>query len=268
LAQIFFCHIGSPLRSEFSVREDDLANTQISISESSDQYLCARMVDGKRHITVDIAVGTHDALLRRGIRLPRIGMELAYKKSDSSQVLYIAFDRRFRLAYAAEYRISRRFADAVRLLDRIGFATSLVAYDPLVRVGTLETTGARRLPEVCVTRSTRCDDVNEGIAASVVATDRCTDLALPLAACYRMRRAYRLGEWLNWLFVVLALFASLTAVCLGGAWLLGSISLMLYQVLCTASSALLAAAVVNHRPDKQKGEAAKPHVPTPDAGKR
>jgi hypothetical protein len=233
------------------------------------------MVDRKRHISVDISVGTHDALLRRGIRLPKIGMERAYKKSDASEVLYIAFDRRFRLAYAAEYRVSKSFADAAFLLDRIGYAVSLVAYDPLVRVGTLEATGTRRLPTVRVTRSTRCDEISDGVSASVVATDRCTDLALPLSACYLMRRAYRLGEWLTWLLMALTLLASLTAVCLDGAWLLGSTTLMLYQVLCTVLSAVLTVAVVNRRSesyifraDTQKGKTVKTDSPAPSDEKR
>ena len=214
-------------------------------------------------------MGTHDALLHRGVRLPKIGMERAYKKTDASEVLYLAFDHRFRLAYAAEYRVSKRFADAVSLLDRMGYASSLIACDPLVGAGSLEVKGARRLPAVQVARSTRHDEVSDGAGGAVIATDRSTDLAFPLAACHLMRRAYRLGEWLTWLGMVILLLASMTAVYLGGTWLLGSATLMLWQMLCAVVTAVLTLVVINRRTmglvahaDKQKENHSKTAPPT------
>ncbi len=187
---------------------------------------------------VEVLLGTHDALVRRGVRLPKASMEQAYKKSGASRVLYLAFDRRFHLAYAAEYRPTRAFAHAVATLADTDRRVALYTYDPTLTPSVLDTPRMRALPRVELLRPAYVETRRGARSAALVCTEQATDIVLPLVAARSVRRGYTIASILSWVAFVGSVCLCGVAAWQGGMWLLSSATVTGWQILWS----LLAAA--------------------------
>lgn len=183
-------------------REDELAAIRAELTESGEQFLRLYMTDTRTHSTVEVMAGSHEALSSRGIRLPGKENESNYRKTDSSQVLYVAFDRRFGFACAAEYRLTGAFAHTVHMLHESDCAVSLISYDPLVTPATLAPSWAKRLPSIGLIRPDRIEALYEQKSSGIVATNQGLTLCGGYVACRRMKSSYRLGALWSWLSLI------------------------------------------------------------------
>ena len=245
MAALTFSLMDSPLASEGGLSREDTEGYRLEVAEQGVGYARLYLTDNRTDTAVEVMMGTHDALVRRGIRLPKINMEDRYKKSRDSHVIYLAFDRRFHLAYAVEYRADSRFAAEVYELNAAGHRVSLCSYDPFVRTSNPclssflgEADVGLLTPDVVeLKRNTR--------AGGLVATGRCTDLLYPFKACRRIRLSYRLARLIAWLNipVTLGLTVLLSYLNLGG--LMTAATVVLWQMLLLGGVILVDLLCVN-----------------------
>ena len=205
MARRLFALIGSPLAGEDNkLRAQDLKDIHLEISEADETCLRLYMVDHQRERSCEILMGTHEALLRRGIRLPREHMEESYKNTKDSRVIYLAFDRKFRLAYAAKYLPRRSFAGTVPVLDGLGHVLSVVSYDPLVTEDILTPACPADVPDIQLIRPDHIHTERERRSCGIAATGRAVDVTYPLQACRRIRKAEFAGLYLACMLIALA----------------------------------------------------------------
>ena len=247
MADATFRLLGNALAVEPVLRDGDIDHFRIEISETDEQYLRLYLVDTEKNSTTEIMMGSHSALTRRGIRLPKISMEQRYKKSEGSHVLYLAFNRRFHLAYALEYRVSHAFANAALELTAMGCRVALASYDPMVSRDTACIARLRKTIPVEILRPVGFESVRRSRSGALIATGRSTDLVLPLHACRAMGRAYRRASLLQWLSLPVGLALVVLAVCLGSVGLLTSATVALWQILLSGVTIWVALASVKRR---------------------
>ena len=187
---------------------DDVDGYGVEIAESSDGFVRLYLIDDVRREATEVMMGTHDGLTRHGVRLPKANMERVYKRTERSQVVYIAFDGQFRLAYAVEYRTKRSFISGINCLSEMGIGSSVASCDPLVKNGSMmiPQSGGGMMP-VGVVRPTRADGTHRVRESGVIATGRAMNLAYPLMACRRVKRARRLGVLTSVLSTVMSFVA-------------------------------------------------------------
>ncbi len=240
MAAHVFRLLGGPLAADVPANGADADAIYAEIAEVEEHYIRLYLIDERvgRRAATEVMLGTHEALVRRGVRLPKAGMEQSYKKSEDSRVVYLAFDRRFRLAYAVEYRAGRTFVRTARRLAKLGHAISLYTYDPLVTADLLDIPPLQRLPRVEIRRPDCLETLRTARSAGVVATGRSLDLLHPYAACHRMKRAYRLAHVGAWLCLLGGFALSVLAVLYDGGRILSSATVAAGQLL---SAALMAA---------------------------
>jgi hypothetical protein len=210
---------------------------RIDLSEQGEGFIRFHLTDRESEQAVEVLAGTHEALVKRGVRLPKKTMEETYKKSPDSHVLYLAFNRHFHMAYASEYRVGSTFGAVAEALTALGCGVSLSSYDPMTDPDMKDLLYLRRHTAVDVVRPASHEAVRKTRSSGLVATARATDLIHPFAACRRMRRITRLSHLLCWLGIAVSLGITVLAVSLGQSHLLSSAYAVLWQVL----SALLAA---------------------------
>ncbi len=246
LAAYLLLSVHSPLAEGMPVAGYDPNAIFVEVAERADHYIRFYLTDDRRPDlgTVEMILGSHEALVRRGIRLPKISMERVYKKSEDSEVVYLAIDRKFRLAFAAEYRVRRSFATTLEALRALGHTVSVQSYDPLVTqalLGDPAAEGIRLLapPHLEGERLSR--------ASGVVATGRPSDLVYPIAACHGMRKAYRIAACLAWSSVGVGVLVPVISMLLGEFTILSSATVMLWQVLTALSAVLVSLITVNRR---------------------
>ena len=195
MARRLFALLGSPLAGEDNkLRPRDLKGIHLEIAEVDEHCLRLYMVDTPRETACEILMGTHEALLRRGIRLPREHMEQKYKKTGDSRVIYLAFDRKFRLAYAAKYMPRRSFANALPVLEQLGHNLSVVSFDPLVTPDVLATACTPEVPHIGLSRPDHMVEEQDSRSCGLMATGRAVDITYPLLACRRIKKAEILGR--------------------------------------------------------------------------
>lgn len=233
--------------TEMPVRQEDLDNIRVELAESGEQFLRLYMTDTRRDETVEVMAGTHEALTQQGIALPSVSREASFRKTANAQVMYLAFDRRFRMACAVEYRLQLSFTRAVRKLDSLGCRVSLVSYDPLVSPSSLSSPGASPLPPLELIHPRQYSELYALRSGGLIASEKGTDIFLPYMACHRMRKAFSRGALLSWLALPLS-----AAVCLllslqgvDGATL--SAFAVLWQLLLGGLSALSVALTVTRQ---------------------
>ena len=192
-------------------------------------------------------MGSHDALTRRGIRLPKRAMESVYRKSEDSHVLYLAFNGRFRVAYAAEYRPSPAVSDTLSRLTACGMRPVMVSYDPMLTSSMLMESRFAPLGNVEVVRPDYTDVQSTLCSSGVVATHGSCDLVYPLVACRRMHTCNRLSHALAWLGYAAVSALALVAVLTGGKDCINTVTAVLAQVLLVALFTLVSWLVV-YRP--------------------
>ena len=231
MADAVFRLLNTPLAVDPVLREEGTDHYRIEISETDEQYLRLYLVDTGTDSATEVMMGSHSALTRRGIRLPKISMEQRYKKSEGSHVLYLAFNRQFHLAYAVEYRVGRTFGRAVAALCDLGCEVSLASYDPLVGPETEGISRLRKKTPLEILRPVGHEAVRRSRSAGMIATGRSLDLLLPLNACRAMLSAYKGAHLLQWLGLPVAVALPVLAVCLDGVGLLTSAAVALWQTL-------------------------------------
>ncbi len=230
-ASRLFRLLHSPMAVEPGLREDDLSGLHAEIAESGEGYIRLYMIHREKGESVEVIAGSHEALTAHGIRLPKITMERRYKKTPESHVLYIAFDRKFRLAYAAEYHMDRGFVRAARRLASLGYRVTVETYDPMVRQDMLSRSRAHGLPPITLVRPPYLETARKARSSGVVVTGKSTDLCYPLAACHGAKKLWRRAHVLSWIGLAVGFAASMIAITLGQVPLLATATVAAWQLL-------------------------------------
>ena len=228
-----------PLWVESPLNEDAPDGLCVEVAETEEGYVRLFLIDSEKGETDEIMMGFREPLARRGIRLPKASMERVYKRTEESRVIYLAFDRQFRIAYAVEYRVGQTFARAVEKLASLGDTAALMTYDPLVGPGLLKQETFKKLPAVELLRPDYVEPVLDARSGGLIATGRSLDLLYPYAACHRMRRVYRLFHLVSWLAIAASTALSLLTVLAGRADILSSAAVTVWQILLTAFTSVM-----------------------------
>jgi hypothetical protein len=228
-----------PLWIESPLGEDAADGLCVEVAETEEGYVRLYFIDSEKGETTEVMMGFRDPLARKGIRLPKASMEKVYKKDEKSHVIYLAFDRCFRIAYAVEYRVGQTFARAVEKLASLGDTAALVTYDPLTNSTLLKQEPFQKLPAVELLRPDYVEPVRDARSGGVIATGRSLDLLYPYAACHRMRRVHRMFHLVSWLTIAAATALSLLTVLVGRADILSSAAVTVWQILLTAFTAIM-----------------------------
>ncbi len=234
-----------PLWNESPLGEDDPTGLCLEVAESGEGFVRLYLVDLTRNETVEVMMGSHADLSRRGIRLPKLAMEKTYKKSESSQVVYLAFDGRFRLAYSVEYRVGKTFARAVEKLASLGDTAALSTYDPLVDASLLNVESLKDQPAVGILRPSYVESLRASRSGGVIATGRSLDLLYPYAACRRMKGVYSTFHAVSWICLLIGAGLTTLAVCLGYGGTLSAASVTAWQMLLSVSAVAVTLIRVN-----------------------
>jgi len=231
MADVVFRFLNTPLATDPLLREASLDNYRIEIAEAIEQYMRLYLVDTERGDATEIMMGSHSALTRRGIRLPKINMEQKYKKSKGSHVLYLAFNRNFRLAYAVEYRVGRTFARTVASLNHMGYRVSISSFDPLVNPDIEGISRLRKKSPLNILRPSVYEPIHKSRSSGLIATGRSLDILYPLNGCRAMLRAYRRSHLFSWLALLATIGIAIATVCFGESRLQISAGVALGQLL-------------------------------------
>ncbi|MBE6585263.1 MAG: hypothetical protein E7645_01905 [Ruminococcaceae bacterium] len=225
-----FALLGFPLADgSFTLRDKELKGIRLEIAEIDRTCLRLYMIDRQRDLAYEVLLGTHAAFEERGVRIPPKRREAQYKRTPNSRVLYVAFDRKFRLAYAAEYRPRKSFAQAVKALGSLGYVLSLVNYDPLVTPDLLKSLTTPQMPRLDIIRPDHLEESRESRVSGMMATGRAVDIVYPITACRRMKTATRMAVSLAWIFVILSAGGLGACLTLGIMTHVSSLVLWLWQ---------------------------------------
>lgn len=233
--------------TDMPVRQEELDCIRVELAESGEQFLRLYMTDTRRDETVEVMAGTHEALTQQGIALPSVSREASFRKTAHAQVMYLAFDRRFRMACAVEYRLQLSFTRAVRKLDSLGCRVSLVSYDPLVSPSSLSSPGTAPLPPLELIHPRQYSELYALRSGGLIASEKGTDIFLPYMACHRMRKAFRRGALLSWLALPLSAAVCLLLSLQGVDGVTLSAFAVLWQLLLGGLSALSVALTVTRQ---------------------
>ncbi len=251
LANRLFFLLGSPLAVDSPMEDDGspdaLSHMHVEIAETDTHYTRLYLIDDTPGAcaTVEVMMGSYDALTRRGIRLPRRSMEATYRKSPDSHVLYLAFDGHFRLAYASEYRVRRDFSATKDALARVHAVPVLVSYDPMLTPELLSAPRFSALVGVEMVTPTCVDIPRRTCSSGVVAIGDARDLVYPLVACRRMHTCYRRAYGFTWLsFGVVSALVLLTVLAGMDAGLT-AVTVYLLHALPAAATVITVLATVN-----------------------
>lgn len=182
-------------------RREELEDLRIELAERGEDFLRLYLTDRQTGGSVEVHLGTYETLTPRGIRLPDRSLESTYRKTPNSQILYVAFDRHFRLVCACEYGIDPLFGRLEEQLTRMGCRMTILSYDPLVERTPLfaeEAGSVRELyrpacySQLYAARSGGLISVHEGVG-----------VLKAYIACRRISRANAIGQLLGWLWLVI-----------------------------------------------------------------
>jgi hypothetical protein len=247
LGDMVFRLLNTPLAVEPVLRGEGMERYRIDLSEQGEGFIRFHLTDRESEQAVEVLAGTHEALVKRGVRLPKKTMEETYKKSPDSHVLYLAFNRHFHMAYASEYRVGSTFGAVAEALTALGCGVSLSSYDPMTDPDMKDLLFLRRHTEVTVVRPASHEAIRRTRSSGLVATARAADLLHPFAACRRMRRVMRLSHLLCWLGIALSLGITVLAVLTEQSYLLTSAYAVLWQLLAALLSAGLCLSMLTPR---------------------
>ncbi len=266
MANRLFYLLQSPLSEERPLEDDGspeaLDHLHVEIAETADHYMKVYLMDntpGARS-TVEVMMGSHEALSRRGIRLPRRTMETVYCKTEDSHVLYLAFDGFFRIAYATEYRPSRAFRALAEGCARCHARPVLASYDPMITPALLSEPRFAPLAGLDMVRPDCVEVPRRRCASGVVTLGGGRELLPPLLATQQMRRCYRLGHGFAWLFFALTAVLSFVAVLTGHDACIGTVTAILLQSVPAALALPTVILVISREklllaPPKEKNDA-------------
>ena len=111
-----------------------------------------------------------------------------------------------------------------------------MTYDPMTVDGLLQVERLKNAPPVKILRPAYVEPVRRSCSASVVATGRSLDLLHPYAACHRMRKVYHLSHLISWLTIPTAMVLSVVTTLCGGAVLLSSAAVTVWQILLAGAA--------------------------------
>ena len=231
IANVVFRLLNTPLADDPILHEEKLDHYRIEISERGEQYLRLYLVDTQKDSATEIMMGSHHALTRRGVRLPRVSMEKQYKKGDGCHVMYLAFNRNFHLAYGVEYRVGRTFGHMVSALNKLGYEVDLSTYDPMFDPSMDGLARLRKHNPVEVVCPENFDSIRKARSGGIVVTGRSLELQYPLGACRSMLAAYRRGYLYSWLSLPAGVAAVALSICFGLTGLLSSALVALWQLM-------------------------------------
>ncbi len=244
MANRLFRLLNSPLAVDLPFDEDGspeaTACFHAEIAETGPHFMRVYLIDETpgHEETLEVMLGSHEALNLRGIRLPRRTMEEAYRKSEDSHVLYLAFDGHFRIAYATEYRVNRRFRITMEALAACHARPVMVTYDPMLTDELLAEPRFAAIRGMEVVRPAHVEIPRSRVSSGLVATTDGQDLIHPLLGCRAMKTCYRAGLWLSVLGAVAAMGLSLAAILAGHDLWIHAASAVLLQVAMTALAVL------------------------------
>lgn len=182
-------------------RREELADLQIELAERGEEFLRLYLSDRQNGGSVEVHLGTYETLTPRGIRLPDRSLESTYRKTPNAQILYVAFDRHFRLACACEYGIDPLFGRLEEELARLGCRMTILSYDPLVERTPLfaeEEDSARELY-----RPARYSQLYAARSGGLISVHEGVGVLKAYIACRRISRANAVGQLLGWLWPVI-----------------------------------------------------------------
>ncbi len=224
----------------------------LEIAEREDDYLRVYLITPRTDArgreaqgAMEIMLGSYEALLRRGIRLPKPGGEHTYSGDPRERVLYMAYDRRFRRLSAAT-PVYDRVTLAARRMDVTKDMLVISSYDPLLDVTALR----KHAPSVTVVQPTYIELHHTTHSGAFVATEAASDLIDAYSAAYRMKRTYQIAQLLSWIWLPLVAGTIITAVFLGAGQLITTPTVALMQLL--ASVCMSVVALLECRSQKEK----------------
>lgn len=234
-----------PARSE-------LDGIRIELDERGDEFLRLymtepRATDHSDHPggTVEVMLGSYTALAARGVRLPPLAAEPSYKKLPDAQVLYLAFDRRFRLACASGLRIRPLFSGLVAQLESMGCRVSVLSYDPLAKLSPLFD-GSEDSLHVGLCRPRHYSRLYAPRSGGLVSVHDDMSILYGYAVCRRIRTADRLGILLGWVWLLVACGLSVLLPLRGSQVDILPIACCLWQAVTAGLSCLPAWIAVRH----------------------
>ena len=240
LAAAVFEAIASPMADRSPVQDISTDGIRAEIAERGDQYVKLTLIDDRSRAATEVMLGTHAALIRRGIRLPKVSMERVYRKTENSRVLYLAFDGHFAMAYAAEYRATRLFSLTVAELAQMGYSVAVMTYDPLVTPDLFETESTVKHP-ITLLQPDYLETARASRSGGLIATGQSTDLLYPLVVCHQMDESYRSGHLAAWLTLAVgSILSILSAFFLESSIALSTGILLIWQILALVPPILLA----------------------------
>ena len=243
MANTLFHLLEMPLAVDVPLEDDSspeaLEHLHVEIAESDAHYMKVYLVDDnpENPKTTEIQLGSHEALSRHGVRLPKSSMESVYRKSEDSHVLYLAFDGCFRIAYAAEYRVDPAFLTVAKRLEECGMRPVMVSYDPMLTSLMLSESRFEALGNMEIVRPDYTDVAEKCASSGVVAAHGGRDLIYPLVACRRMLLSYRLASALAWMGYAVVGALAVVTVLMGRTDLLNAFWV---SVACLSSAAVMA----------------------------
>lgn len=182
---------------------EELDALRLEPTERGTDFLRLYMTDTRSGGTVEVMLGSYEALAPLGVRLPPREAESSYRKTPDAQVLYLAFDRRFRLACACGLHIEPLFRQMTERLQALGCRVSVLSYDPLAGSSPLFTEEGEDL-HVGLFRPRRYSRLYAPRSGGIVSVRDGLDILRGYFACCRIRTANRLGVLLGWLWVIAA----------------------------------------------------------------
>lgn len=182
-------------------RREELAELRIELAERGEGFLRLYLTDRRNEGSVEVHLGTYEALTPRGIHLPDRSQESTYRKTPNAQILYVAFDRRFRLVCACEYGIDPLFERFETELDRIGCRMTVLSHDPLIERSPLFTDEDAPVRELY--RPARYSQLYAARSGGMISVHEGLGVLKAYIACRRIRRANTIGQLFGWLWTII-----------------------------------------------------------------
>ncbi len=226
---------------------------QVQICERGDDYLRVYLIidrqaeaesnlkENEVHaFAVEVMLGSHEALVRRGIRLPKRALEGNYLGDPAERVLYLAFDRRFRRLIASTICADKAIVAEKRLAGRKDVLV-LSTYDPLLR-----TDHSLPIPTV---KPTSIDHVQKPRTGALVSTVRAADLIDTYITACRMKQIYRIAHLLSWLSIAGASVAGVLLMIFDRDAVISNNTVLMSQIIGLILSAILNIVVMGFNPE-------------------
>lgn len=182
-------------------RREELEDLRIELAERGEEFLRLYLTDRRSGGSVEVHLGTYETLTPRGIHLPDRSLESTYRKTPNSQILYVAFDRHFRLVCACEYGIDPLFGRLEKELARMGCRVTILSYDPLVERTPLFAEGEDSARELY--RPARYSQLYAARSGGMISVYEGVGVLKAYIACRRISRANAIGQLLGWLWLVI-----------------------------------------------------------------